>query len=336
MTLEEKEKRKLKRERYEGELGALMRTRLVVLISFLFITSFTLSLWSTPATSSVLRDIPDWPTEQLRILFIHHSCGERLWQTHSDLSGELNAINIEPHDATYGDTIGDDTDVCHWYPKFRDQLSLLLTFDHSTDTYYPFGSGIVNDIVMFKSCYPASDIWGMGSGPGDPESCDQSVVNYQATYNALLAIFRANPETLFIPMTAPPLNRDGGWTSENGGNASYFNHWLADDWAPTDTNIAVFDWFHFLANETDFAAKDHYVDGSDSHPNTLACEETTTVFIDWVDDIIIRWQEGASTTTPPGTGGTTTPPPIPGFPWMAIIPALAIALTLGLKRRKAL
>jgi hypothetical protein len=307
-----------------------MKMKLGILFSLLFIIMISTSPLFTSTGSVDAADIPNWPTETVRMLFIHHSCGENLWLTYGNLSEELAAINIEPHDATYGDTIGDDTDVCHWYPKFSDQLDEILTFNHSSDVYYPLASGVVNDIIMFKSCYPASDIWGWGTGEGDPEDCDQTIVNYQAVYNALLSIFQAHPDTLFIPMTAPPLNRDGGWTPENGANASWFNNWLVEDWAPDETNIAVFDWFHFLANPTDFAAKDAYVDGTDSHPNQDACEDTTDVFLEWIDDVIVRWQTGTGSTTLPTITETT---PIPGFPLAAIIPAIALAVGVTLVKK---
>ncbi len=283
--------------------------------------------------------IPNWPEEKLRILFIHHSCGALLWNSYGNLANELDSLNIEPHDATYGDEIGDDTDVCHWYPKFRDYLNEVLSFNHSVDVYYTVESGVVNDIIMFKSCYPASAIEGWGTEPGDPESCVQTIANYQASYNALIPIFSANPDTLFIPVTAPPLNRYGGWTPENGQNASYFNTWLVNDWASDRTNIAIFDWFHFLANSTDFAARDDYVDGSDSHPNRKACEDTVVVFLDWIDDVILRWQTGTSTTTPATTDSptetpTTAIPAIPGFPFLAIIPAIFIIIFMSLTYRR--
>ncbi|MFX1563339.1 MAG: LPXTG cell wall anchor domain-containing protein, partial [Promethearchaeota archaeon] len=99
-----------------------------------------------------------------------------------------------------------------------------------------------------------------------------------------------------------------------------------------EKNIAVFDWFHFLANPLDFAAKDDYVDDSDSHPNLQACEDTTTVFIGWIDDVIARWQTGNGSTTLPTTSETPT---IPGFPFVAIASGVALALgVIFVKRRK--
>ena len=77
---------------------------------------------------------------------------------------------------------------------------------------------------MFKSCYPISDVGSDGSPPGDPfSSVRRSLANYKAVYrNAagsgttytnggysylpLEDIFAANPDTLFIPVTAPPLD----------------------------------------------------------------------------------------------------------------------------------
>jgi hypothetical protein len=309
-----------------------MKAHFVTLVVALLAVSVAALPWTAPPISGA-RDVPNWPTTRVRMLFIHHSCGELLWRTYGNLSGALDAINIEPHDATYGDTIGEYTDVCDWYPKFHDQLELILTFNCSSDQYYSSSSGVVNDIVMFKSCFPTSDISGPGSEPGDPESSEKTIANYKAAYNALLSIFRAHPDTLFIAMTAPPLARDGGWTAENGQYAHEFNTWLVNSWTTTDRNIAVFDWFYILANPTDFALKTEYVgaDPTDSHPNEAACLATTPIFVDWIDDVIVRWQTGVGTTTIPTS---TTPPSVPGFPWTAIVPALATALAVGILIRR--
>ena len=40
----------------------------------------------------------------------------------------------------------------------------------------------VNRIIMFKSCYPASDVDGEGAEPADPFSDWRTLANYRALY----------------------------------------------------------------------------------------------------------------------------------------------------------
>lgn len=253
--------------------------------------------------SSVTPDL----LEEYNILFIHHSCGSNWLATdNGNLRYELTEYGLSVHDATYGDTIGDDTDVHHWYPKFRDQYDLVKSFDAHTNIYYE-DENEVNQIIMFKSCYPASDITGEGTEPGDPEDSSKTIWNYKAAYNALLGIFRANNDTLFIPVTAPPRNvLDGAYTEERAARAREFNNWLVEEWAPDYTNIAVFDFFDVLADPETNGLREEYSSGSNSHPTADGNQASTDEFMEFIDPAIDRWEDDLQNVTTTTSTSTTT------------------------------
>jgi hypothetical protein len=155
-----------------------------------------------------------------------------------------------------------------------------------------------NNIVMFKSCYPANAIDPDVEGTGDPDSPVKTTANYKAAYNKLIGYFKANPDTLFVCVTAPPLVE----TTPNmfkeivkriiapektvramGERARKFNNWLKDSesgWLAgyEGKNVVVFDYYDVLtrrgeSNHALYPTKG----GKDSHPNfegnSLAAKE---------------------------------------------------------------
>lgn len=209
-------------------------------------------------------------------VFIHHSCGSN-WLGEGGLTTALDAKTYidEVNDITYGTDMpsdtgrpdslgsvpGDNTNMNHWVPWFNDYLAHVKTYGCSTG---------VNRIIMFKSCYPLSNITEDGSDPaGDPFSGTQSLANYRAvfrhpsgsgntysnggyTYRPLEDIFAQNPDFLFVVVTAPsnvPSETCNDWADR----ARVFGNWLKNDWLgsynaahPTLKNVVVFDWFDFL------------------------------------------------------------------------------------------
>lgn len=246
------------------------------------------------------------------LVFIHHSCGEN-WLNNS-LNDALLAKSYidERNDITYGtelspdsgrpeslgDIPGDNTNMNNWILWFNDYLNAVKSHQCDTGT---------NKIIMFKSCYPISNIEDDGTEPGNPFSDDQSIVNYKAvyrhpdgsgntytndsyTYKPLEDIFAANPNILFIPVTAPSCVPNDT-SVENADRARQFNNWLKGEWltgykARTGlNNVAVFDWFDVLANPNDasdsqrnMTKSEYRTSNSDSHPNDTANAYSTKIF----------------------------------------------------------
>lgn len=243
------------------------------------------------------------PEKTLNLIFLHHSIGGQLLADRADAPDKqvlysrhpnggglrrlLEENNYIVNEATFGSEIGEKTDICHWNEKFRDHMDKILTCRLQDDFY---SDGTKNKVVMFKSCYPNNLIKCVGKEPGDPDSCEKTIVNYQAAYNSLLQYFREQPDTLFVVLTAPPVAMPSkkriGYlvdkdymvksdTIENmGKRARYFNNWLKDvenGWLKEYSlnNVVVFDYYDVL---TDFGKSNWSVyptrEGKDSHPSS--------------------------------------------------------------------
>jgi hypothetical protein len=246
------------------------------------------------------------PEKKMRLLFIHHSCGGQwladrgddvaiipetcIYKSHPN-GGGLRALleqnNYELHEAAYKSAIGAKTDVCDWNAKFRDNMEVILRSDQQ-DTQYK-DPAVKNDIVMFKSCFPNSEIISEGKEPGDPDAVEKTTANYKAAYNKLLGYFKARPDTLFVVVTAPPvvdsipsrtkelikkMIGSGSTVQAVGERARRFNNWLKDaenGWLAgyQGRNVVVFDYYDVL---TRYGKSNHLVyptqGGGDSHPNS--------------------------------------------------------------------
>lgn len=246
------------------------------------------------------------------LMFIHHSVGSN-WLS-SGLESSLIAKTYidERNDIGYGTAMspdagrptalgsvpGDSTDMNHWIFWFNDYLGRVKVYGCATG---------VNRIVMFKSCYPNSNITADGTLPGDPFSSTKTLTNYKAifrhangpgntytrsgyTYQPLEDVFAANPSTLFVYVTAPALC----YTGTNDANAHrvrLFNNWLKNEWLasynaahPKLNNVLVFDLFDCLAYPDTDPAHPNRLRGeyggatSDSHPNTAGSQHATQLF----------------------------------------------------------
>ena len=162
-----------------------------------------------------LTSAPDTPpAEPVNLLFLHRSIGGHLLaepgpeepsgRVHPNGGGLRKALetnNYRVHEATYGSKLGQDTDMFHWLPKFRDHMAEVLRIQHQ-DQALPAGE--VNRVVLFKSCFP-NNYFSEGSGPGDPNGPTLTVPNARATLRALLPLFQRQPDTLFVYLTSPPI-----------------------------------------------------------------------------------------------------------------------------------
>lgn len=220
---------------------------------------------------------PNPPVSPVKLIFIHHSTGENwLNDGDGDLGTTLTDNNYFVSDTNYGwgpadvdagfDTIGDHTDIGHWYswfagPHAGTYMTALYAESGQNSSYTRLASdpGGANEIVMFKSCYPNSAIGGnpgdaatVGANPlrgQDAWSGAMTVANVKGIYNDLLPYFAAHQEKLFVVITAPPLQSVDTNASE-AANARALNSWLVDDWLDSygHDNVAVFDFYNVLTS----------------------------------------------------------------------------------------
>ena len=266
-----------------------------------------------------LSQYPATPSEKpVDLLFIHHSIGsqllaekapepdaQRLYTKHPN-GGGLKALleknNYVVHEASFGSLIGNDTDICHWNVKFRDHMEKVLTC-RNQDEY--FTDGTRNKVVMIKSCYPNNHFMADGEEPGNPDSCERTVANARAAYNALLVHFQGQQNTLFVVLTAPPIAEPNEKRIKNlkkqgliigneppvtiANRARVFNNWLKDPengWLKGYPlkNVVVFDYYDILTGtgQTNWSAYPTR-EGMDSHPSSEGNSKAAQEFVPFLN-----------------------------------------------------
>ena len=136
-------------------------------------------------------DNPNPPVQSVKLVFIHHSCGENWLSDDSGSLGErLGENNYFVSDTNYGwgpNGIGDNTDIGHWWTWFRGSNSatytqaLFQTTDRNASYSRPVADpGGENTIILFKSCYPNSHL---GGNPTDPPTTGNNPLREQDAWS---------------------------------------------------------------------------------------------------------------------------------------------------------
>ncbi|HNT75367.1 MAG TPA: CIA30 family protein [Anaerolineae bacterium] len=321
-----------------------MACLLCLLASFLSLTKAAAAPLLPLSLSPSLPLSPAPPAAPVKLIFVHHSTGGN-WladpnedQPAGGLALALMENNYFVSATNYGwgpDGIGDRTDIPNWPEWFvgpnRDTY-LDALYNESDQNVGDFGDwsrltddpGGENVIIMFKSCFPNSDLYGNPDDPplAEPNDYDYTVANAKAVYNALLTYFETRQDKLFVVITAPPL-MESDTSRDRAANARAFNNWLVNDWLTgyPYANVAVFDYFnvltapdnhhrwngstieHIQATNNNYSA---YPSG-DSHPSTEGHSKATAEFAPLLNVAYNRWQAAGVVSPPPVEKTTTTP-----------------------------
>lgn len=238
----------------------------------------------------------------VKIMFIHHSCGQN-WLTsgNGNLGTALNDKYYYVTESNYGwdaepnDDLGDYTDTGNWSMWFNNTKmryvyanSFMATYSNTVDD--PGGE---NTIIMFKSCYPLSEV---GS----------SIDDEKAVYNSLLSYFAAHTNKLFILITPPGESEVSSYSLTKelcDWLVDEQNGWLKDYPAK---NVGVFDFYCVLSeinshhrvvdNQIEHVYASNY-DGQspyhngDDHPNETGNQKATDEYITILNYYYERWQD---------------------------------------------
>ena len=280
------------------------------------------------------KDNPGPPDKPVKLIFIHHSCGENwLSDENGGLGIALAKNNYFVSDTNYGwgpDSIGDRTDIVNWLewftgPRRNEYMSALFRESgiHSPYTRSIADPGGENQIIMFKSCFPNSSIEG---SPDDPPGGGEglTVSHAKAIYNKLLGYFATRPDKLFVVITAPPVQ-----DSSCAANARAFNTWLVKKWLSgyKGANVAVFDFYNVLTgpgNHHRFQnGKIEYstaqggntlsYPSEDDHPSAKGNKTAVKEFIPLLNVYYHRWKQGAphnASKPPQKTPSPAAKPPV--------------------------
>ena len=299
-------------------------------IIFLIPLIFVITLSGTGLSTSFAQAAPTQqggdsspPDTSVKLIFIHHSTGENwLSDGYGNLGQALADNNYYVSDTNYGwgpQSIGDRTDIPDWEEWFTSNntatyMEALFNEGDQNADYTRTGAdpGGENEIIMFKSCFPNSDLEG---SPDDPPSADGwlSIGHAKYVYNEILNYFVQHPEKLFVVITAPPLSDRG-----NAANARAFNLWLLNDWLAENDypyqNVAIFDFYNVLTGKDghhtfENGGEVHQVAGKDTlaypsgddHPSRKGSQKTTDEFIPLLNYFYNRWQAENPISLPPSS-----------------------------------
>ena len=245
-------------------------------------------------SETIISNLTDVSEKELtyRLVFLHHSVGKGILEE-GKLKDSLIKMGIAVKSLTYGDSIGNLTDVHNWLPKFRKQMDAILKFKNHPNVYYTDERR--NDIIMFKSCFPNSDIGSDGSKPGNPLSRNRTLENYKEVFIGLGKEISKYPSKLFIYLTFPPLV-PMETTPENAARARSFNDWLINSYLPDYyknygvENFVIYDLFGVLSDEDNFLKSEYRRDNPrDSHPNKKAYQVITQDFMAFFRPVFSKW-----------------------------------------------
>ncbi len=308
-----------------------------------------LSLFSTSSSSIaplLQAENAEPPDQIVKLIFIHHSTGEN-WLV--DDYGGLGLALAQNHyfvsDTNYGwgpEAIGDRTDIPNWLEWFRSEdtdryMQALFNESGQNSAYTRLlaDPGGENQIILFKSCFPNSNLEGNPNDPPTPGN-DWTVGNAKYIYNELLKYFVTRPDKLFLVITAPPVS-DPAYAQ----NARAFNLWLMNDWLRENTypylNVAVFDFYNLLTGPDahhrlhngqvehplgDMNTLYYPSSPDDDHPSVDGSRKATAEFVPLLNLFYRRWASTAPSQPLPQTQTTAqTLPTIVPAPTRETLPA---------------
>jgi hypothetical protein len=221
---------------------------------------------------------PGKPARQLSMVWHHHSTGDELLA--GGLLAALKADNIDFHDINYkeavvdGYVIGDHTDP----PDFPKNFNTPKYFDVIRG-WERKGDKKQHDIIMFKSCFPASSI-----------KDDAMLESYKSWYLSMLPTFEAHKDILFIAMSTPPLVK-GETTPDRAKRARAWSRWITTEYPKRASNVRVFDLFNSLAvlegvPDENTLPPQFAAGKDDSHPTRAGAQAMTRMFIPWFNRML--------------------------------------------------
>lgn len=267
----------------------------LALAAALFLSACT----DEPTPSPVDTDPPALP---VRLIFIHHSCGDNWLKTDDGgLGAALNANNYFVSDTYYDwdaetdDDLGSRTDTGNWPEWFTDAKMPHVygsSNHHGYDANTMTAPSGENAIIMFKSCYPLSDV---GDGIDDEKAIYESLLAYFAAHTDKLFVLVTPPGTTTVPSHALTrelcdwlVDTDSGWLKDySGDNVFVYDFYCTLSETASHHRVKDSVVEHAWAGDYDGASPYH--DGDD-HPNATGNQKATTEFLPLLNAAYNHWK----------------------------------------------
>lgn len=234
--------------------------------------------------------------------FLHHSTGLNIWGPNGSSTSILQ--EIDAYNAAHGYTgtnaismtqqwwpSGGDNEWEYWHRIFDNQVPGLNIFSVMNN----------NKIVVIKSCFPSSEMTGMGQPSDTLTYTIKSVYNYKWHWRHIINVMAQHPDNFFAIWTNAPLTQ----ASTNPTAAQLtkqFTTWAKDTLAmgldpemgAFPPNVYVFHYFSKLTDENGYEMLQYAISSSDSHPNANATALVAPQFVNEIFDAAIAYEQGGA------------------------------------------
>ncbi|MBN1573910.1 MAG: hypothetical protein JW984_12000 [Deltaproteobacteria bacterium] len=218
----------------------------------------------------------------VKIIFLHHSCGQGLINGGNVREG-LTAKGYQFYDHGYNEEGLRDAKGSYTGRNFNvpgdntdpDGYAAIFTQKLTSPPKNTFSHLIQYDVILFKSCFPVSNI-----------ESDEQLNQYKSYYRTIINRMDQYPNKTFIIVTQPPLVPNE--TSPAAARrARAFTSWLkSDGFLNGRKNVFVFDFFDLLAGGDNMLKPGYRVGNHDSHPNDRANREIGPKFVSFIESVI--------------------------------------------------
>lgn len=256
---------------------------------------------------------PTAPRQSVRIVLLHHSTGECVWnggvpawfEAYNAARGTQYAIAEQafPKESPYG---WENYPYDYWNIWVRNAGNRPYkqepTLEILSKQY---------DVIVLKHCFPVSAI-DADTGQADVASSDKRLENYRLQYAALKKKMHEFPKVKFIVWTPAALVA-GETDAEQAGRAKQFAEWVRSAWDEKGDNIFLWD-FRALETEGGLYLKPAHAAG-DSHPNEEFSRKVAPLLAQRIVDVIEgRGDTGSLLGGTPGQAPALPAPPVAPTP----------------------
>ena len=235
----------------------------------------------------------------VKILFLHHSTGGRIWKAgvlqwfedYNNKHGTTYLIQEQqfPKSAPYG-----------WKNFPFDYWNIWV--EHAGDSLYK-GEPTLEilcreyDVIIFKHCFPVCNIK-PDKGRPDIASEEKRIENYMLQYNALKNKMHEFPDTRFIVWTGAALvkftfrQRLVAFLKRRLSRkkacqrAKKFFDWVVNLWDEPEDNIYLWDFFQLEAEGGIYLKRKYAASKTDSHPNATFSKKSVPLLCQRIVGII--------------------------------------------------
>ncbi len=253
--------------------------------------------------------------------FLHHSTGLNIWGP----NGSATSIpqEITAYNAVHGYTGSAAIDMDQqWWPSGGDNEWEYWhrIFDNEVPGLSITSVMNNNKIVVIKSCFPSSEMTGMGQPSDTLTPTVKSVYNYKWHWRNIIRDMAARPQNFFAIWTNAP-HVVGGTNPLAASLTKQFTTWAKDTLAQGldpemgtfPANVYVFHYFAKLTDDNGYQLPEYAISSSDSHPNGNATALVAPQFVNEIFDAAIAYEIGNGLSVTPSSQAVSASSGTVGF-----------------------